>query len=140
MEFATSVLFEIGGFGVSLGILLMVLGGLIAVIGVLLAINHAGFGKMIAGVFLAVLGLAFLGVGYTLDQMVEVEYTVSDVTDVSVRDTNRVYRVTLKADGGVDTIVYVNDAQIFRFNKGETVSMQKKEVKALRDQNAAMGE
>lgn len=138
MDFIKSTLFEIGGFGVTVGILGMVLGGLIAIIGVLLAINHSGFGKMIVGVLLAALGLGLVGVGYTFDQMVEVTYKVEEITEVSVRDTNQVYRLTLKNEAGIDTLIYVGQSDLYRFQKGEEVTMTKREVKQMRDQNAAL--
>ena len=118
-----------------LGIAVMVLGGLVALIGVLLLVNHSGGAKVIGGIVLAALGLAGVGVGYTLDQHVEVTYTVSEITEVSARDTNQVYRVTLKSEAGTDTWIYLNDNQIAAFPEGEQVTLKKSQVKMYKDQD-----
>ncbi len=78
-----------------LGIGIMVIGGLVALLGAMLLINHSGGGKIIAGILMATLGLAGVGVGYTIDQKVEVTYTVSDIMQITERDTNNEYRITL---------------------------------------------
>ena len=119
-----------------LGVSVMVLGGLVALIGVLLLINHSGGAKVIGGIVLAALGLAGVGVGYTLDQHVEVTYTVKEITEVSARDTNQVYRVTLKPESGAETWIYVNDSQLYTFPKGEEVTLTKSQVKMYKEQDA----
>lgn len=116
-----------------IGIGVMVIGGLVALLGALLLINHNGGAKIIIGIVMAALGLAGVGVGYTLDQRVEVTYTVAEITEVSARDTNNEYRVTLKSEGGTDTWIYVNDNQLAAFPKGESVTLTKRQIKVYRE-------
>jgi hypothetical protein len=123
-----------------LGIGIMVIGGLFAVLGVLLLLNHNGGAKIIIGIVMAAAGLAGAGVGYTIDQKVEVTYTVSDITAVSARDSNNVYRVKLVSDGGVDTWIYLNDNQLPAFPQGEKVTLTKRQLKVYTDQGAAANE
>ena len=118
-----------------LGIGIMVIGGLFALLGVLLLINHIGGAKIIIGIVMAAVRLAGVGVGYTLDQRVQVTYTVSAITDVSVREDNKQYRVTLKSDSGTETWIYVNDNQLFKFPENEKVTLTKQELKVYRDQD-----
>lgn len=118
----------------SLGIGLMIGGGLVAVLGVLLLLNHNGVAKMVVGLILAVVGLGVLGVGYTMDQKTEVTYTVVEITAVSARQENNNYRVRLKAEGGTDTWIYVNDSQIDMFPKDGQVTMTKSMLKTYRNQ------
>ena len=120
-----------------IGIGVMVIGGLFALLGVMLLINHNGGAKIIIGIIMAALGLAGVGIGYTLDQRVEVTYTVTEITDISVREDNKQYRVTLKSEGGTDTWIYVNDNQLLKFPKGEKVTLKKQELKVYRDQKSA---
>ena len=117
-----------------LGIGVMVIGGLFALLGVLLMINHNGGAKIIIGLVMAAVGLGGVGVGYTLDQKVEVTYTVSKVQEVSARDTNNEYRVTLHPESGADTWIYVNDNQLMKFQEGKQITMTKREVKMLKEQ------
>lgn len=119
-----------------LGIGIMVIGGLVALLGAMLLINHSGGGKIIAGILMATLGLAGVGVGYTIDQKVEVTYTVSDITQISERAENNEYRVTLKSESGTDVWIYVNDNQLITFPKGEKVTMTKHQLKIYRDQKS----
>ena len=118
-----------------LGIGVMVIGGLFALLGVMLLINHNG-AKIIIGIVMAALGLAGVGVGYTLDQRVEVTYTVVDITAVSARDKDNSYRVTLQSDGGTETWIYVNDSQLYSFPKDEEVTLTKRQLKYYRDQES----
>lgn len=118
----------------SLGIGMMIGGGLFALLGVLLLFNHNGIGKIIGGIVMAVVGLGCLGVGYSLDQKTEITYTVTEITAVSARDDNNEYRLTLKPENGAETWIYVNDNQLILFPKGEQVTLTKREVKAYREQ------
>lgn len=118
----------------SIGIGMMIGGALIAVLGLLLLFNHSGTAKIVTGLLLACVGLGCLGIGYTLDQKTEVTYTVVEITDVSVRDDNKQYRVTLKGANGTETWIYVNDNQLYRFPKEESVTLLKSELKSFRDQ------
>lgn len=120
-----------------IGIGVMVIGGLVALLGVLLLINHNGGAKIIIGIVLAALGLGGVGIGYTLDQRVEVTYTVAGITQISARDENNEYRVTLKSESGTETWIYVNDNQLYAFPNGEQVTLSKSQVKAYRDQKTA---
>lgn len=119
----------------NMGIGIMIAGGLIAVFGLLLLFNHSGNAKIILGIVLAAAGLGGVGVGYTMDQKTEVTYTVVEITDVSVRDDNKQYRVTLKSEKGTDTWIYVNSNLLYKFPKGEAVTMRKRELKAYSQQN-----
>ena len=120
-----------------IGIGVMVIGGLVALLGVLLLINHNGGAKIIIGIVMAAAGLAGVGVGYTLDQRVEVTYTVHEITQISARDTDNEYRVTLRSESGTETWIYVNDNQLYLFPKDEQVTMSKSSLKAYRDQKSA---
>ena len=117
-----------------IGIGVMVIGGLFALLGVMLLLNHNGGAKIIIGIVMAAIGLGGVGVGYTLDQRVEVTYTVEEITDVSVREDNKQYRITLKSDGGTETWIYVSDNQLFKFPQDEKVTLTKQELKGYRDQ------
>ena len=119
-----------------LGICIMVLGGLVALIGALLLFNHNGGAKIIIGIVLAALGLGGAGVGYTIDQGVETTYTVTAITALSIRDTDNEYRVTLKAENGTETWIYLNDNQLAAFPEGSQVTMTKRQVKLYRDKDA----
>lgn len=117
-----------------IGIGVMVIGGLIALLGVLLLINHNGGAKIIIGIILAALGLGGVGVGYTLDQRVEVTYTVAGITQISARESNNEYRVTLRGEAGTETWIYVNDNQLYLFPESEQVTMSRAQLKVYRDQ------
>lgn len=119
-----------------IGIGVMVIGGLVALLGVLLLINHNGGAKILFGIIMAALGLAGVGVGYTLDQGVEVTYTVTEITPVSARDDNNEYRVTLRSENGTDTWIYLNDNQLAAFPKDAEVTLTKNQLKVYRDQNS----
>ncbi|MBQ8928606.1 MAG: hypothetical protein IJ055_10100 [Oscillospiraceae bacterium] len=118
----------------TLGIGIMIAGGLLALLGALLLFNHNGVAKIVLGILLAVTGVGGLVVGYSLDQFSETEYTVSDIQELTARDTNQYYRVTLKYDGG-ETWVYADSDQIFRFEKDSTIVLKKSELKRLRDES-----
>ncbi len=118
----------------SLGIGIMIAGGLVAVLGLLLLFNRSGTGMLILGIVLAAVGLGGVGVGYTMDQQREVTYTVVEITDVSVRDDNKQYRVTLKSESGTETWIYVNDNQLMNFPKDSQITMQKRELKTYKEQ------
>lgn len=120
-----------------LGIGVMVLGGLVALIGVLFLVNHGNGIKVIVGIVLAAAGLGGVGVGYTLDQGVEKTYTVAGVMQLSDRgDGTDQYRITLKSDGGTDTWIYVNDNQAAAFPAGAQITMTKRQLNMYRDQNS----
>ena len=119
-----------------LGIGVMIIGGLFALLGVLLLISHNGGAKVIIGIVMAAVGLGGVGIGYTLDQGVEVNYTVSGITALTDRDENNQYRITLRSEGGTETWIYVNDNQLAAFPQGETVTMTKRQVKMYRDQSS----
>lgn len=113
---------------------LMIAGALVTVFGLLLLLRHNGSLKILFGIVLAAAGLGCAGVGYTLDQMTKVTYTVSEITAVSARDADNVYRVSLKGVDTTDTWVYVNESQLVLFPEGEQVTMEKRQIKALRDE------
>jgi hypothetical protein len=118
-----------------LGICIMVAGGLVALIGILLLVNHGTPAKVIIGVVLGALGLGAVGVGYTLDQSIEVNYTVSGIMKLSDRgDGTDEYRVTLKDEKGTSTWIYLNDSTIAAFPEGKEVTMTKRQVKMYRDE------
>ncbi len=110
---------------------LMIAGALVAVLGLMLLLKHSGTVKILLGIVLAAAGLGCVGVGYTIDQRTEVTYTVSEITPVSARDTDNIYRVSLKGVGTTDTWVYVDDSQLVLFPKGEQITMEKRQIKAL---------
>ena len=118
----------------TLGIGIMIAGGLLALLGALRLFTHNGVAKIVLGFLLAVTGVGGLVVGYSLDQFSETEYTVSDIQELTARDTNQYYRVTLKYDGG-ETWVYADSDQIFRFEKDSTIVLKKSELKRLRDES-----
>lgn len=118
-----------------LGIGIMAIGGLFALLGILLLVNHGTPAKVIIGIVLAALGLGGVGVGYTLDQSIEVDYTIAGIMQLSDRgDGTDEYRVTLKDEKGTSTWIYVNDAMIDAFPEGKTVTMTKRQVKMYRDE------
>ena len=116
-----------------LGICIMAVGGLFALLGALLLINHGTPAKVIIGV-IAAIGLGGVGVGYTLDQAVEKNYSVVGVMQLSDRgDGTDQWRITLKDESGVETWIYLNDTQAAAFPEGKTVTMTKRQVKMYRD-------
>lgn len=121
--------------GLSLGMWILIGGGLGALLGVLMLFNHGKISTIIIGILLLVCGLSAAKVGYDLDQSTEVEYTVVEITPVTARDNNNNYRVTIKDNTGVETWIYVNDDNIFRFPKDEKVTMTKAQVKQYSNQD-----
>lgn len=120
-----------------LGIGIMVLGGLVALIGVLLLVNHGNGVKVIIGIVLAAAGLGGVGIGYTIDQGVENTYTVVGTMQLSDRgDGNDQYRITLKSENGTETWIYVNDNQKAAFASGAQVTMSKRQLNMYRDQES----
>ena len=122
----------------TMGIGIMIAGGLLAVLGALLLFNHNGVAKIVLGIILAVTGVGGAVVGYSLDQFSETEYTVTEIQELTARDTNQYYRVTLKYDGG-ETWVYANSDQIFRFQQGSKIVLKKNELKRLREEGNRNG-
>ena len=115
--------------GLSLGMWILIGGGLGTLLGLLMLLNHGKISTIIVGILLLVAGLSAAKIGYDLDQSTEVEYTVTEITAVTARDNNNNYRVTIKDDAGVETWIYVNQDNIFRFPKDEKVTMTKAQVK-----------
>ena len=113
----------------SMGMWILIGSALIAVLGLLLLLNHGRIATIIFGVLFLVAGLSGVKVGYDLDQTTEVEYTVTEITAVTARDNNNNYRITLKNSAGVETWIYVNDDNLYRFPKDETITITKEQVK-----------
>ncbi len=120
---------------ISTGMIVLIIGVLVAILGLLLLLGHGTTGKIIAGILLLVIGLSGAKVGYDLDQSTETEYTVTEITAVTARDNNNNYRITIKDVNGVETWIYVNDDNLFRFPKDKTVTMTKAEVKKYSQQS-----
>ena len=118
-----------------LGICIMAVGGLVALLGILLLVNHGTPVKVIVGIVLAAIGLGGVGVGYTLDQSIEVNYTVTGIMQLSDRgDGTDEYRVTLSDEKGTTTWIYVNDSLIAAFPQGAQITKTKREIKMYRDE------
>ena len=113
----------------SMGMWILIGSALIAVLGLLLLLNHGRIATIIFGVLFLVAGLSGVKVGYDLDQTTEVEYTVTEITAVTARHNNNNYRITLKNSAGVETWIYVNDDNLYRFPKDETITITKEQVK-----------
>ena len=110
-------------------------GGLAALLGVLMLLNHGKIATIIIGILLLVAGLSAAKVGYDMDQITEVEYTVTEITAVSVREDDNNFRVTLKNSAGVETWIYVPEANLYLFPKDETITITKEQVKRYSKQN-----
>jgi len=123
--------------GLSVGMWVLIGGGLVALLGLLMLFNHGKISTIIIGILMLVCGLSAVKVGYDMDQSTEVEYTVVEITPVTERDSNNNYRVTIKDDAGVETWIYVNQDNIFRFPKDEKVTMTKAQVKQYSNQEIA---
>ncbi|MBE6875254.1 MAG: hypothetical protein E7496_00745 [Ruminococcus sp.] len=119
----------------NLGIWVLIGGGLAAVLGLLMLLNHGKISTIIIGILLLVAGLSAAKIGYDLDQTTEVEYTVTEVTAVTARDNNNNYRITLKNNAGVETWIYVTEDNLYRFPKDETITITKEMVKRYSNQN-----
>ncbi len=113
----------------SMGMWILIGGGLLAALGLLMLLNHGKISTIIIGILLLVIGLSGAKVGYDLDQTTEVEYTVTEITAVTERDSNNNYRVTLKDSAGIETWIYVNQDNLFRFPQDETIKITKAQVK-----------
>ncbi len=113
----------------SIGMWILIGGGLGTLLGVLMLLNHGKISTIIIGILLLVCGLSAAKIGYDLDQSTEVTYTVMEITPVTERSGNNNYRVTIKDDSGVETWIYVNEDNIFRFPKDQKVTMTKRQVK-----------
>ncbi len=124
--------------GLSVGMWILIGGGLGTLLGLLMLLNHGKISTIIIGILLLVCGLSAAKIGYDLDQSTEVEYTVVEITPVTERDSNNNYRVTIKDNSGVETWIYVNEDNIFRFPKDEKITMTKHQVKEYSNtQNAS---
>ena len=119
----------------SLGMWILIGGGLAALLGVLMLLNHGKIATIIIGILLLVAGLSAAKVGYDMDQMTEVEYTVTEITAVSVKEDDNNFRVTLKNSAGVETWIYVPEANLYLFPKDETITITKEQVKRYSKQN-----
>ena len=119
----------------SVGMWILIGGGLFAALGLLMLLNHGKISTIIIGILLLVGGLSAAKIGYDLDQTTEVEYTVTEITAVSARDTGNNYRVTLKNSSGVETWIYVPEENLILFPKDTTVTMTKEQVKRYSEQN-----
>jgi len=113
----------------STGMWVLIGGALVAVLGLLLLLNHGRIATIIFGILFLVAGLCAAKVGYDLDQTTQEEYTVTEITAVTARDTNNNYRVTLKNEAGVETWIYVNDDNLYRFPLDETITITKEQIK-----------
>lgn len=113
----------------SMGMWVLIIGALVAVLGLLLLLNHGKTATIIFGVLFLLAGLCATKVGYDMDQTTEVEYTITEITAVTERDNNNNYRITLKNSAGVETWIYVNDDNLSRFPKDETIKITKEQVK-----------
>ena len=112
---------------------LMIGGALAAVLGVILLLTRMGTVKLLGGLVLAVVGLGAVGVGYTLDQHSMETYSVVEAIQISTRDDENYYRVTLKSENGVDTWIYVNGNQVMNYQVGNKVTLQKSRLNELRE-------
>ena len=119
----------------STGMWILIGGALVAVLGLLLLLNHGKTVTIIFGILLLVVGLSAGKFGYDLDQTTEVQYTVTEVTAITAKDTNNNYRVTIKNEAGVETWIYVTEENLYRFPKDEVVTMTKEQVKRYSSQN-----
>ena len=54
--------------------------------------------------------------------------------DVTAKDTNNTYRITLKNASGVETWIYVPEDNLYRFPKDETITVTKELVKRYSEQ------
>ena len=111
------------------GLAVMIVGILVFIFGVLFARHSNGFGKMILGIVIAAAGAGVGGIGYTMDQRTEVEYTVIEVTSVSTRDDDPTLRVQLEYGDGLETVIYIDGKYRDKFAKGNTITMMKKDLK-----------
>ena len=112
---------------------LMIGGALAAVLGVILLLTRMGTVKLLGGLVLAVVGLGAVGVGYTLDRHSMETYSVVEAIQISTRDDENYYRVTLKSENGVDTWIYVNGNQVMNYQVGNKVTLQKSRLNELRE-------
>ncbi|MBD5142693.1 MAG: hypothetical protein K2K06_05360 [Oscillospiraceae bacterium] len=113
----------------TMGMYILIAGALFAILGFLLLCNHGKIATIIFGMLFLIAGLCGVKFGYDLDQSTESQYTVTDITAVTARDSNNNYRVTLKNSSGVETWIYVNDDNLFRFPKDEVITIKKKDIK-----------
>jgi len=119
----------------TLGMWVLIGGGLAALLGVLFLVTGGRMGKIIAGILLLVIGGSAAKIGYDLDQSTEVEYTVMEITAVTERDSDNNYRVTIKDASGVETWIYVPESNLYRFPKDETIKITKAQVKEYSNQS-----
>lgn len=115
--------------GLTMGMYILIGSALVALLGMLLLCNHGKVATIIFGILFLVAGLCGVRFGYDLDQSVESQYTVTEITAVTARDNNNNYRITIKNEAGIETWIYVSDENLFRFPKDEVITMTKKDVK-----------
>lgn len=118
----------------STGMWMLIISALFALLGFLLLINHGKISTIVTGILFLVAGLSGAKFGYDLDQTTQVEYTVTEITAVTARDNNNNYRITLKDGAGIETWIYVNEDNLFRFPKNEEITMTKEDVKKYSNQ------
>ena len=118
----------------STGMWILIGGGLAAVLGLLMLLNHGKISTIIIGILLLVIGLSGAKIGYDLDQETEEQYTVVEITATTAKDADNTYRITLKNSSGVETWIYVKEDNLYRFPKDDTVTMTKAEVKKYSEQ------
>lgn len=118
----------------SVGMYILIGSALLAVLGLLLLLNHGKIVTIIFGILFLAGGLGGVKVGYDLDQTTEAEYTVTEITAVTARDTGNQYRVTLKNSAGVESWIYVQEDNLYRFPKEETITITKAEIKRYSSQ------
>ena len=114
----------------TIGTAVMAGGSFDFVFGVIFTRHSNGFGKMILGIVIAAAGAGVGGIGYTIDQRTEMEYTVVEITAVTARDSNdNTYRVELSYGDGAETFIYIDQKYASKFAKGNTITMMKKDLK-----------
>lgn len=113
----------------TLGLGVMIVGILVFIFGVLFTRHSNGFGKMLLGIVIAAAGAGVGGIGYTMDQRTEVEYTVVEVTAVTDRAEGNTYRVELSYGDGAETVIYIDQKYSSKFAKGNKITMMKKDLK-----------
>ncbi|HAJ96558.1 MAG TPA: hypothetical protein DCO72_02305 [Ruminococcus sp.] len=113
----------------TIGTAVIAVGVLIFIFGVLFTRHSNGFGKLLLGIVIAAAGAGVGGIGYTMDQRTEVDYTVVEVTPVTARDDGNTYRVELSYGDGAETIIYIDEKYKDKFAKGNTITMMKKDLK-----------
>lgn len=125
---------------ITLGLGILAAGALFLILGLIFLFRHSGAAGIVVGLILAVAGAGGAFVGYDMDQRSEVTYTVGSVVDqYSGTVANSQYTVELKvAEGmtlfGDTTMIYVSGDQVDTYKTGETITLTKRQLKALQTQ------